>query len=232
MRRLARLHAIVEHLRARRSPVTVAELAERFGVTERTMFRDLADLRDNDIPIESSVGPGGGVRLARGYTLPPLGLAVDEAVSLWVAVQLAQDLGRVPLLAALDKIVAGLSSDTRAAFDGVVRRIVVGPPAEASLVPIRPDPAVYRTCERALLDAATLRLDYVDAAGQPTEREVEPHGLLVLDPVWYLLAFDTLREAPRTFRLDRIRAASASGPGAFAPVDPRTLFPAAARGSS
>ncbi|MEQ1569773.1 MAG: WYL domain-containing protein [Myxococcota bacterium] len=227
MRRLARLHAIVEHLRSRRAPVTVADLAQRFGVTARTMFRDLADLRDNEVPIESSAGPGGGVRLGRAYTLPPLGLAIDEVVSLWIAAQLAQELGQAPLLAALDKVLGGLSPETRAPFDQVVRRIVVGPPAPVSMGGARPDPAVYRTCERALLDAATLALTYVDAEGELTERVVEPHGLLVLDPVWYLLAVDHLRAAPRTFRLDRVRTAVAGPPGAFDPVDPRTLFPRA-----
>lgn len=229
MRRLTRLHAIVELLRARRAPVTVAELAERFDVTERTLFRDLADLRAGDVPIESSPGAGGGVRLGRAYGLPPLGLAIDEAVSLWIAVRLRGDLAQEPLLRALDKVVGGLAPDVRVRFDGVVRRIVVGPPATGSHA-VAPEPDTYRVCERALLDARVLDLTYVDADGRATARAVEPHGLLVLDPVWYLLGLDRLRGAPRTFRLDRIGSAAHGPAGGFAPVDPRSLFPLEASG--
>lgn len=225
MRRLQRLHQIVEWLRARGTPATVAEIAERFAVSERTIFRDLSALRDGDIPLVSDPGPMGGVRLDRSYHLPPLGIAIDEAIALWIAAQLADGPTADRLASALDKVIAGIPADRRADFRRVVGRIVVGPAAPANIpAPAAPDPGVYRTCERALIDARTLQLAYGDKAGRRTEREVEPHGLLVLDPVWYLLAHDRTREATRTFRLDRIVGATITGHG-FAPVDPRRLFP-------
>ena len=225
MKRLERLHAIVTWLRARSGPATVSQLAERFDVSERTMFRDLAALREGDVPIESDPGPMGGVRLARSWHLPPIGIAIDEALALWIAVQLARGPTADRLAAALDKVLAGTPDDRRASLRRVIDRIIVGPPAPAAIPdPVAPDAEVYRTCERALVNSRTLEIDYVDRRGSPSQRRLEPHGLLLLDPVWYLLALDRERGAPRTFRIDRIRAAR-MGIEPFDPMDLRTLFP-------
>ena len=233
MRRLERLHAIVEHLRGRRTAATVAQLAARFGVTERTLFRDLAALRASEIPIEAEGGHGGGVRLSRAYSLPPLGLSIEEAVSLWLAVRVSTDVldpTGPALLRALDKVIGGIPAGHRGAFSEVIGRIVIGTPpwtqVAARAGPI--DPEVFRACERSVVRAHGLAIDYVDRRGAATRRTVEPHGLLVQAPVWYLLAVDQLRGAPRSFRLDRIRAADDRGTSRFRPVDPRALFPAIA----
>jgi predicted DNA-binding transcriptional regulator YafY len=225
MHRLQRLHALVDHLRAARSAVTVAELAETFGVTERTMFRDLAALRANEIPIESDPGPGGGIRLSRSYLLPPLGLSLEEAVALWITVQLHGARHHRALTQALDKVIAGIPAERRVTFERVLRRIVIGPEATAEQQQdaVPPDPEIYRTVEQAVLQGLCLQLDYRDRDGRRTQRQVEPHGLLVLDPVWYVLALDKQKEAPRTFRLDRIESVSLGSP--FQPMDPRILFP-------
>jgi predicted DNA-binding transcriptional regulator YafY len=233
VRRLERLHAIVEHLRGRRTAATVAQLAARFGVTERTMFRDLAALRASEVPIEAEGGHGGGVRLSRAYNLPPLGLSIEEAVSLWLAVRLSTDVldPTGPALAtALDKVVAGIPSSHRDAFAGVIDRIVIGTPPWPSVVAKagRIDPEVFRACERSVVRAHGLTIGYVDKRGAATRRYVEPHGLLVQAPVWYLLTVDRLRGAPRSFRLDRISSADDRDTDAFSPVDPRGLFPAIA----
>ena len=79
MRRTERLLAIAEHLRARRTGVTAEDLAERFGVTVRTMYRDLASLREASLPIGAERGRGGGYALDRSYTLPPVNFSAREA---------------------------------------------------------------------------------------------------------------------------------------------------------
>src|SRR4028118_1836175 len=71
MRRSERLFAIAEHLRSRRSGVTAAALAERFGVTLRTMYRDLESLRTAELPLVAERGRGGGFALERDYSMPP-----------------------------------------------------------------------------------------------------------------------------------------------------------------
>jgi predicted DNA-binding transcriptional regulator YafY len=171
MHRLQRLHALVDHLRAARSAVTVAELAETFGVTERTMFRDLAALRANEIPIESDPGPGGGIRLSRSYLLPPLGLSLEEAVALWITVQLHGARHHRALTQALDKVIAGIPAERRVTFERVLRRIVIGPEATAEQQQdaVPPDPEIYRTVEQAVLQGLCLQLDYRDRDGRRTQ---------------------------------------------------------------
>src|SRR6185503_7805247 len=82
MRRQERLFAIAEYLRGRRSGVTAESLAERFGVTVRTIYRDLDALRDASLPLRADRGRGGGYALDRAYTLPPVNFTAREAALL------------------------------------------------------------------------------------------------------------------------------------------------------
>jgi predicted DNA-binding transcriptional regulator YafY len=230
MKRSERLHAITEYLRRRRTPVTVADLARHFAVDERTVFRDLASLREQQVPIVGEPGRGGGLQLHRDYQMPPLALSVDEAVSLWLSYRLASVLGTLPagqtLAPAVDKVLGSVPRERRAAILAVIERIVMARPARREVVecagPL--DAGVYRTCERAFIGGRALELDYVDRKGASTRRVVEPHGLLVAPPLWYLLAHDRLRGEPRMFRVDRIRGAVARKDDAFEPRDPRRMF--------
>jgi len=230
MKRSERLHAVTEYLRRRRTPVTVADLARHFEVDERTVFRDLASLREQQVPIVGEPGRGGGLQLHRDYQMPPLALSVDEAVSLWLSYRLAAVLGTLAagtaLAPAVDKVLGSVPRERRAAILGVIERIVVARPAKREMAdaaaPIAA--AVYRTCERAFIDGRALGLEYVDRNGAATERVVEPHGLLVSPPLWYLLAHDRLRGEPRMFRFDRIRGATLRADERFEPRDPRLMF--------
>lgn len=229
MSRLERLYAITEYLRRRRTAVTVADLAARFGVTDRTIHRDLAALRAQSVPIEGDPGRGGGLRLARDYSMPPVGLSVDEAVGLWLSYRLAALLGPVPagasLAGAVDKVLGSLPEPTRRRLDAVLDRIVVGPPANPALAAgVRTDPEVLRACERAFVRGCRLGFAYLDRHGQRSARRVEPHGLLVQSPLWYVLAFDPERGAPRMFRADRMSDAALEPEARFDPIDPRRLF--------
>jgi predicted DNA-binding transcriptional regulator YafY len=230
MKRSERLHAITEYLRRRRTPVTVADLARHFEVDERTVFRDLAALREQQVPILGEPGRGGGLQLHRDYQMPPLALSVDEAVSLWLSYRLAAVLGTLPpgqaLAPAVDKVLGSVPRERRAAILAVIERIVVARPArrETAEAAAPMDAAVYRTCERAFIAGRALELAYVDRHGAPTSRVVEPHGLLVAAPLWYLLAHDRLRGEPRMFRVDRIQAAQARSDERFEPRDPRRMF--------
>lgn len=230
MKRSERLHAITEYLRRRRTPVTVADLARYFAVDERTVFRDLAALREQQVPIVGEPGRGGGLQLHRDYQMPPLALSVDEGVSLWLSYRLAAVLGTLPagrpLAPAVDKVLGSVPRERRAAILAVIERIVVVRPARAELVqgasPL--DATLYRTCERAFIAGRTLDLEYTDRHGAATTRTIEPHGLLVAAPLWYLLAHDRLRGEPRMFRVDRIRGAAVRDGERFEPRDPRRMF--------
>lgn len=230
MTKAERLHAITEYMRRRRTPVTVADLARYFEVDQRTVFRDLASLRGQHVPIVGEPGRGGGLQLHRDYQMPPLALSVDEAVSLWLSYRLAGVLGTLPpgraLAPAVDKVLGSVPRERRAAILAVIERIVVGRPAPAVLTDAAQplDAAVYRACEQAFICGHAIELEYTDRHGAPTSRVVEPHGLLASPPLWYLLAHDRLRGEPRMFRVDRIRAVSPRPTERFAPKDPRHMF--------
>jgi predicted DNA-binding transcriptional regulator YafY len=230
MKRSERLHAITEYLRRRRTPVTVADLARYFEVDERTVFRDLASLREQQVPILGEPGRGGGLQLHRDYQMPPLALSVDEGVSLWLSYRLSAVLGTLPagrpLAPAVDKVLGSVPRERRAAILAVIERIVVARPAAietaAGAQPL--DAGLYCTAERAFITGRALAIDYVDRKGAVTQRVIEPHGLLVAPPLWYLLAHDRLRGEPRMFRVDRIRGAGLRETDRFEPRDPRRMF--------
>jgi predicted DNA-binding transcriptional regulator YafY len=230
MKRSERLHAVTEYLRRRRTPVTVADLARYFEVDERTVFRDLATLRDQQVPILGEPGRGGGLQLHRDYQMPPLALSVDEGVSLWLSYRLAAVIGSLPagraLAPAVDKVLGSVPRERRAAILAVIERIVMSRPAARDLTnAARPlDADVYRTCERAFIAGCALEIAYVDRNGAPTARVVEPHGLLAKPPLWYLLAHDRLRGEPRMFRIDRMTSAVLRAADRFEPRDPRHMF--------
>ena len=230
MNKAERLHAITEYMRRRRTPVTVADLARYFEVDERTVFRDLAALREQHVPIVGEPGRGGGLQLHRDYQIPPLALSMDEAVSLWLSYRLGHVLGTLPagraLAPAVDKVLGSVPRERRAAILAVIERIVVGRPVSAMLAATAQplDAAVYRTCEQAFIAGYAITLEYTDRHGAPTSRVVEPHGLLASPPLWYLLAHDRLRGEPRMFRVDRIRAVTPRPAERFCPQDPRRMF--------
>lgn len=217
-------------MRSRRTPVTVTEIAGRFDVGERTIHRDIAALRDQQVPIYGEPGRGGGLQIGQEYSMPPLGLSINELFGMWVAQRLSAVSGNVPagtgVSSAFAKVLDSLPDARRKRFEQVLERVVVGiPPSDDALEgagPIEPD--VYGVCEEAFLNGKALRISYEDRAGSRTERTVAPHGLLVQAPLWYLLTFDDLRKAARVFRLDRIRKASVDPVLRFEPRDPRAMF--------
>src|SRR6516165_10606078 len=108
MRRKSRLFALAEYLRGRRTGVTAEQLAERFGVTVRTIYRDLDALRDASLPVQAERGPGGGYALDRSYTLPPVNFTAREAALLVAIGQWATEMRLLPfadtLNSGLDKV--------------------------------------------------------------------------------------------------------------------------------
>jgi predicted DNA-binding transcriptional regulator YafY len=139
MRRTERLFAIAEYLRGRRTGVTAGALAERFGVTLRTIYRDLDSLRDAELPVASERGRGGGFALDRSYSLPPVNLTAREAAVLLVVTQWAREHRIVPfettLDSAMDKVRSVLSlSSQRQLLEHLKTLTFVGVPAR----PVKP----------------------------------------------------------------------------------------------
>ena len=207
--RAARLLQLLEHLRTYRHPVAGAQLAQAQGVSLRTLYRDIATLREQGAQIEGD--PGVGYVLRPGFTLPPLMFSADELEALvlgarWVASHAAD-----PELA-------------RAAH-GVMNRIGnVLPPAlrlavETSGLFVPPPHDCYRlapapwlpTLRRAIRDEHVLQLDYRDEAGHVTQRRIWPFAMAFFDQARLIAAWCELRQDFRHFRADRVVDLADSG---------------------
>src|SRR4029078_11872215 len=117
MRRKSRLFALAEALRAPRTGVTAQQLADRFGVTLRTIARDLEALQDAGMPIRADRGRGGGYALDKTYQLPPVNFTAREAALLVALARLATEQRLIPFPAAIeraaDKVKAALSTSAQ-----------------------------------------------------------------------------------------------------------------------
>lgn len=216
MRRADRLFRIVQYLRGGRL-VTAAKLAERLEVSERTIYRDIADLQSSGVPIDGEAGVGYLMR--DGYTLPPLMFSRDEIVSLVAGARLIRAWGGAAM--------------ARAAEEALVKIENVLPDRErhrANQVEIHAiasemTPAVREridAIERAVEARSRLAFSYLDAEARPSERVVRPLGLWFWGKVWTLVAWCELRHDFRMFRLDRIARMNDVG-ATFRPEPGKTL---------
>ncbi|MCM2393230.1 helix-turn-helix transcriptional regulator [Streptomyces albipurpureus] len=186
---------------------TGPELADRLGVTSRTVRRDVERLRALGYPVHAGQGVGGGYRLGPGQNLPPLLLDDEEAIA--TAVSLLAGAGGAIVgagdaaLRALTKLDQVLPSRLRhevRALSGSVESFGGG------RTPV--DPEVLMTLARACRDEVESGFDY-PAGDAVRRRRVEPYRLVASDRRWYLLAYDLDRDDWRTFRVDRMTEVSA-----------------------
>ncbi|MBV2153087.1 YafY family protein [Kitasatospora sp. SUK 42] len=189
------------------------ELAERLGVSLRTLRRDIDRLRELGYPVEARRGVDGGYQLAAGAALPPLLIDDEEAVALAVGLQAAAESPVEGVAEAsvrvLAKVVQVMPARLRRRVEALRAMTVPVDWGASARAGVDPDTltVVALTCR----DAERLRFSYTAASGQRTERQVEPHRLVSLDRRWYLVAYDLDRADWRTFRLDRLATPQGSG---------------------
>ena len=212
-----RLLRLLSLLQTRRE-WTGSELAERLGVTVRTVRRDVDRLRELDYPVDATPGVAGGYRLAAGAAMPPLVLDDEEAVA--VAMGLRTAVGgtiggieetSVRALAKLEQVLPSRLRRRVNALQSVVVPMTGGGPTV--------DPGILTIIANACRDHERLRMDYRSAHGTALRRIIEPVRLAWTGRRWYLLAWDTDRGDWRTFRVDRI-AAPPTPAGRFPPREP------------
>ena len=195
-----------------RPGTTARELAFELELSVRTVFRDLDALRDRGLPLESSRGRGGGLRLHPNWGIGRVLLSRDEALGTLLALAVSEKLG-FPMFApelarARRRIVDAFPGAERRRIAPLRERIFVGAAASAAVRRSYGEPAaaVARRLQAAFVDERVVRAEYVKEGGAGSVRRLEPHALLINWPAWYLLAWDGAREAPRTFRFDRFTA--------------------------
>jgi predicted DNA-binding transcriptional regulator YafY len=196
-----------------------AELAERLGVSARTLRRDVDRLRELGYPVEAHRGIDGGYQLAAGAALPPLAVDDDEAVAVAFGLRAAAQ-GAVAgmedaAISALSKIVQVMPPRLRRRVDALNAVTV---PATWGSGPVV-DAEVLMTVAQACRDEVRMRFTYTGRGAETSERHVEPHRLVALGRRWYLVAYDMIRHDWRSFRLDRMEQPRGTG----ARFRPRTL---------
>ncbi|WP_106399162.1 helix-turn-helix transcriptional regulator [Actinocorallia populi] len=205
--RLLRLLSLLQTPREWPGP----ELADRLGVTPRTIRRDVERLRRLGYPVHAAQGNIGGYRLTSGTAMPPLLLDDDEAIAVAVglgtAATAAIDGVEEASLRALAKLEQVLPSRLRHRVTAL---------SEAAVVLPRPDGPAAQAADLASLAAACaarekVRFAYAKPHSEPTRRLVEPHRLVVVERLWYLVAYDEDRAAWRSFRADRISEVHRTG---------------------
>ncbi len=203
MKRTQRLFALAEYLRGRRTGVTAESLAERFGVTVRTIYRDLDSLRAASLPLAAERGRGGGYALDKSYSLPPVNFTAREAALLVAMGRHAIGMRLLPFIETLE---SGLDK-VRAALTASAQRELLARLEELSFmgVPALPSrKAVRAAVERAWFEQQPLRIVYVDGNSIETTRRIRIHAVLMERHETRLDVDDLDAGERRQFRLDRI----------------------------
>ncbi|MET9226016.1 YafY family protein [Lentzea sp. NPDC003310] len=191
---------------------TVAELAGRLDVDERTVRRYVDHLLDLDVPVESVRGRYGGYRLAAGYRMPPLMLTDDEALAVLIGLVTGLLSGTASETAAA-KVRRVLPVRLRDRLDAVLGSLAfTAPPAGVAV----PEAGVLLAVADAVTHHRPVAIRYTAGDGRRSERTLHPYGLVAHSGRWYVTGVDPALGEDRTFRLDRI-AAARTLPGSFSP---------------
>ena len=200
MRRADRLFQIVQLIRGRRLS-TADYLAQRLEVSPRTIYRDVAALQQQGVPIDGEAGVG--YRMRAGFDLPPLMFSKEEAQALVAALRMAQPQMDSALARhgeeAIYKILAVLPGTARAAAESLALWAPLGGLDESTRERLQ-------QLRLATEQRQKLRVVYLDLGGTASERVLRPLGCFFWGPVWTFAAWCELREGFRNFRVDRIQA--------------------------
>lgn len=205
-----RLLRLLSLLQARRD-WSGNELAQRLGVTTRTVRKDMERLRSLGYPVHALPGPAGGYQLGAGASLPPLLLDDEEAVAVAVGLRTAAS-GTVRGIEetsarALAKLEQVLPARLRRRVNAL-QTYTVAAPGSGPTVPAQTLTEIANACR----DYDQLRFGYRDHHGAVRPRRVEPHRLVHAARRWYLLGWDTERADWRSFRVDRLELRTPTGP--------------------
>jgi predicted DNA-binding transcriptional regulator YafY len=216
------------------------ELARRFEVSVRTIYRDILVLESVGVPIVAVPGAGGGYRLSEGYFLPPIAFKRDEAISLMLALTLLSSLRVTPFAVSLEearrKLVAALPARLQSAlseaqrliaFEGVASDAFHPEKDQALTEALASEVAALDVFLRALFDGHTVKLEYDSPYRDGLERlEAIPLGVLWDRDRWYLIGQQSGQARMRNWRADRVTQAEryANQRQAIAGFDVRTLL--------
>lgn len=188
-----------------------SDLREHLGVSQRTLMRELAELRQAGYPIESDRGRGGGIRLNGRWGVERLTLNHQEVVELILSLAIMESL-QSPLLtsnlnAIKQKLFQAFPQKQRSAVSNIRKRIMIGDNAKANILSNYTTPAqpISEGIAESFLGQRYLEIEYKSESGELTLRIIEAQYILLNWPIWYIIAWDHLRQSSRVFRIDRIK---------------------------
>ncbi|WP_165491917.1 helix-turn-helix transcriptional regulator [Egibacter rhizosphaerae] len=197
------------------------QLAERLGVTPRTLRRDISRLRDLGYAIDSAAGTEGGYRLARGQALPPLVLNEEEAVAVAVGLRTATTSGVTGVDESAVSALAKLETSLPAHLRGRVVALGADTVQLGAAGPYRGvDPDTLAVIAQASRQGEQVRIAYRDRTGTTSRRDIDPYRLVRTERRWYLVARDVRKDAWRTLRVDRITEVAPLGTRVASPGPP------------
>jgi len=203
MRRADRLFQIIQVLRRRRTAATAKTIANRLGVSERTIYRDIRDLVLAGTPIDGEAGVGYCIR--PGYDLPPLMFDRDEIQALVLGARIVRQFGDPALARASESILQKVAAVLPSSLAPLVGETPLFVP---SVIGANKSADALALAREALVARRKLRLSYANAAGAGTERTIRPLGVFFWGRTWTLAAWCELRSDFRNFRLDRVSEAA------------------------
>ncbi|MFF7974041.1 WYL domain-containing protein [Streptomyces sp. NPDC007905] len=187
------------------------ELADRLGVSRRTVRRDIDRLRDLGYPVQATKGADGGYRLVAGKAMPPLVLDDEEAVAIAVGLRAGAghavegvDEASVRALAKLEQVLPARLRHRVSTLQAATTPLTSGDGPSIA-------PETLTVMASTVAGRERLRFAYRDKDGGESRRLTEPHRLVSTGRRWYLVAYDLGREDWRTFRVDRVREPFATG---------------------
>lgn len=213
MNRIDRLTAILIQLQTKRI-VRAEEIADRFGISLRTVYRDVKALMEAGVPIGSEAGKG--YFIVDGYHLPPVMFTQDEASSMLLAGKLVDKMAdksvRTAYDSAMHKIKAVLNESEKDHLQNLESHIEVFLRSRFEVKTEKEFPDHFMTeIQRAVGKRQVLKLEYRSTEDEITTREVEPIGIFYYSMAWHLIGWCRLRNGYRDFRADRIRSLENKG---------------------
>lgn len=202
MNRIDRLHAILTHLQSRRR-VTAQQIADRFSISLRTVYRDVKALEESGVPVIGEAGSG--YSIMEGYRLPPIMFSKEEAAALLMAGKLASEMTDQSVQKHFEDAMYKVQAILRTADKDYLENLL--PNVEVSRNRIPADEKTGRhlaTLQRAIAERKVVRINYQTNRDTHSEREVEPIGLWHYSQHWHLIGWCRLREGYRDFRVSRM----------------------------
>lgn len=203
MNRIDRLHAILTHLQSKRK-VTAQQIADRFSISLRTVYRDVKALEESGVPVIGEAGSG--YTIMEGYRLPPIMFTQEEAAAILMGSKLAQQMTDVSVQKHFSDALYKIQSVLRTADKDYVEQLLSNVEVAASRSPLDESSGKHLAAlQKAVAEKKVIAIRYQTSSEDVSDRQVEPVGLWFYGNQWHLIGWCRLRSDYRDFRVSRMQ---------------------------